>query len=143
MVPERDRRQPEKNRFARDLTLARRAAVMLDSLKLELGAIRQIDANRFVWPHIMDEISRALPEYTWFRSVDMVATLASGGVDDPVMANPLPTIVIDARTSEINQATRFVRRLSESPWLTNVTLGRTTAGTEAHQIGRASGREER
>jgi Tfp pilus assembly protein PilN len=130
LEPERDRLRSEKNRFQRELTLARSATVMLDSLGLELAAIRQIDATRFVWPHILDEVSRALPQFTWFRSIDMVATVPTGGIDAPVEVNPLPTIVIDARTSEIGQATRFVRRLAESPWFTAVELGRTQAGIE-------------
>ncbi len=130
LTPERDRLQREKNRFARELTLARRASVLLDSLSLELDAIREIDANRFVWPHILDEVSRALPEYTWFNSIEIIPSVTTGGIDDPVEPNPFPTFVIDARTSQINQATRFVRRLIESPWLENVELGRAQAGIE-------------
>jgi Tfp pilus assembly protein PilN len=130
LEPERDRLRREKNRFQRELTLARSATIMVDSLSVELAAIRQIDANRFVWPHILDEVARALPDFTWFRSVDMVATVPTGAIDEPVEANPLPTIVIEARTSEIGQATRFVRRLAESPWFTDVELGRTQAGIE-------------
>jgi Tfp pilus assembly protein PilN len=130
LEPERDRLRREKNRYQRELTLARSATVMLDSLSLELAAIRQIDANRFVWPHILDEVARALPQFTWFRSIDYQVTGATGGIDDPIDVNPLPTIVIDARTSEIGQATRFVRRLAESPWFTSVDLGRTQAGIE-------------
>ena len=37
--------------------------------------IKQIDNDRFVWPHIMDEISRSMPPYTWLTSLAYLADL--------------------------------------------------------------------
>ena len=34
-----------------------------------MAIIQEIDAGRYVWPHILDEIARALPDYTWLREV--------------------------------------------------------------------------
>jgi Tfp pilus assembly protein PilN len=130
LEPERDQLRREKNRYQRELTLARQADVLLDSLEAELEFIRRIDADRYTWPHILDELARALPDYTWFNSVDLVATVPAGGVEDAEQVDTPPTVVVEARTSEINQATTFVRRLAESPWFTDVELGRTQAGIE-------------
>ena len=29
----------------------------------------QIDSDRYVWPHLLDEVSRNLPSYTWLTSL--------------------------------------------------------------------------
>ena len=34
-----------------------------------LNMIRAIDDDRYIWPHVMDEVSRALPPYTWLVSL--------------------------------------------------------------------------
>ena len=51
----------------------RKAEVLRDSLIIELTAIRSIDAERYVWGHIFEEISRALPDYTWLTGVEPLA----------------------------------------------------------------------
>ena len=35
--------------------------------------IQEIDGARYVWPHIMDEIARNLPEYTWLTELLQVS----------------------------------------------------------------------
>src|SRR5215467_12008753 len=34
-----------------------------DSLVVQINVIRQIDGQRYVWPHLMDQITKALPPY--------------------------------------------------------------------------------
>jgi Tfp pilus assembly protein PilN len=41
-----------------------------DSLVVELAAIREIDADRYVWAHIMEEVTKALPDFTWLVSLE-------------------------------------------------------------------------
>lgn len=87
---------------------------MRDSLVAELDEIRGIDADRFIWPHIMQEITRALPDYTWLVQVQNLET--SAAVTD---SGPPPPVRfrVDGRTSEIAAYTRFLRQLSNSPWI--------------------------
>src|SRR5207247_2183893 len=63
-----------------------------DSLVAEIGIIRGIDADRYIWPHMLDQITKALPPYTWLTSIAVAggsnvapgspgATAAGGAVD--------------------------------------------------------------
>src|SRR6266568_8471690 len=47
-----------------------------DSLVAELNVIRQIDAQRYVWPHILDQVTKALPPYTWVAKITQLASAA-------------------------------------------------------------------
>ena len=38
---------------------------MRDSLVAQITTIRTVDGDRYVWPHLLDEVTRALPAYTW------------------------------------------------------------------------------
>lgn len=52
-------------RFADLIERTRRLQARRDSIVERVGVIQEIDQDRYVWPHIMDEIARALPDYTW------------------------------------------------------------------------------
>jgi len=39
------------------------------SLDQRVGIILEIDEDRYVWAHILDEVARALPEYTWLNDL--------------------------------------------------------------------------
>src|SRR5437764_2949457 len=65
--------QSEQRRFSALIAQKRKAEVLRDSLLIELTAIRSIDAERYVWAHIFEEISRALPDYTWLTGVEPLA----------------------------------------------------------------------
>ena len=58
----------DSTRYAAVLREKKKAETQRDSVMRQLNIIKTIDNNRFVWPHIMDEISRALPQYTWIVS---------------------------------------------------------------------------
>ena len=85
-----------------------------DSLVAMLEEIRKIDADRFIWPHIMEEITKALPDYTWLVQVQHLETPAVIGDSGPP---PPIRFRVDGRTSEIAAYTRFLRQLSNSPWI--------------------------
>ena len=59
-----DKAVADSVRFSTVLRERRRAEAKRDSVLRQLDIIRSIDNNRFVWPHIMDEVSRALPPCT-------------------------------------------------------------------------------
>ena len=67
----------------------RRAQAQRDSVVRQLNIIKVIDNNRFVWPYVMDEVSRALPPYTWLTS--MQQTNSTGAPDGSAPAAPPPS----------------------------------------------------
>lgn len=52
-------------RFADLIERTRRLQARRDSIVERVAVIQEIDQERYIWPHIMDEIARALPDYTW------------------------------------------------------------------------------
>ena len=106
----------------------RRMEVLRDSLTVQLNAIREIDQDRYVWPHILEEVARALPDFTWLVNLDFIPTTPPV---DPATGVPLESarppvrFSIEGRTSDIQAYTRFFRQLGQSPWFTNMQLGAT------------------
>ena len=49
-----------------------KAEAQRDTVLRSLNLIRAIDDDRFIWPHVMDEVSRALPPYTWIVSLGFI-----------------------------------------------------------------------
>src|SRR3954470_12812347 len=47
------------------LTAKARAEATRDSLYQQIAVIKSIDDSRYLWSHLMYEISNALPQYTW------------------------------------------------------------------------------
>ena len=114
--------EAEARRFRALMVQKRRAEELRDSLVTELNAIRSIDADRYIWPHIFEEISKALPDFTWLVGIDHLApSTAATAVTDSV--SPPVRFQVDGRTSDISAYTRFVRQLTNSPWIGNVEFG--------------------
>ncbi len=106
-------------RFAQIIAQKERQTILRDSLVVELNAIRGIDGDRFVWPHIMEEVTKALPEFTWIVALDAVTVQDQVLEDGTVIPAPV-RFTIDGRTSNIQSYTRFMTRLEDSPWFQNV-----------------------
>lgn len=123
---ELDRTRQEDLRYRTLIRQKQREARLRDSLLLELNAIRDIDADRFVWPHIMDEVTKAVPDYTWLTSVSTLSTAAPVGVEVDTTYVPPLQVQIEGQTSDISAMTRFVRNLQASPWIASVTIGPNT-----------------
>jgi Tfp pilus assembly protein PilN len=129
----------DSTRFALVLKERRKAEAKRDSVVKQLQIIKSIDNDRFVWPHILDEISRALPPYTWLKTVTQ-----SSGSAAPVAALPAPKdskekdakkqdpqpsteplkFRIVGNTVDIQALTRFMKILETSPFVQNVQLAR-------------------
>jgi Tfp pilus assembly protein PilN len=94
-----------------------------DTLLGQIGVISAIDRDRFVWPHILNEVTRSLPQSTWF---DELSSRPAEGDSGQV------TVVfqISGKSADIQAITRFVRTLEESPFVQNVTLSSTGQTTE-------------
>lgn len=118
----------EKRRFDVVIAQKRQAERMRDSLARELGVIQAIDADRYVWPHVLDQVAKALPPYTWLSNVSTTApTIPAGGQgavptpEDSVGVTVPVNVSIAGRTVDIQAYTTFLRQLAASPWFTDVT----------------------
>ncbi len=80
-----------------------------DSIAQRVGIIQGIDQNRFVWAHTLDEIGRALPDYTWLAELTQVS-------NDPV------TLRLVGQAGNNFALTVFMEQLETSPFLQGVTL---------------------
>jgi len=133
--------QAEKRRFDAVISQKRQSERIRDSLVAEINVIRGIDADRYIWPHVLDQITKALPPYTWLTGI----SVAGGGNTAPGAPGALPPgagttdstgkpqvrIWITGSTVDIQAFTTFLRQLAASPWLTDVTPATTSTIIEA------------
>ena len=136
----------------------RYAAVLLDRMRLQarrdsaltqLSIIKALDEERYIWPHILEEVSKALPQYTWIQEFGITGT-AQGVTPAAAIKTPPPDsgrrprprrdIVIPrdtirmkmvGRTVDVQAFTRFMRTLEDSPFLENVMLLRSEPQAES------------
>jgi Tfp pilus assembly protein PilN len=111
----------QERRFRRMIAQKTRAVNIRDSLVAQLEAIREIDGDRYVWPHVLEEVTKALPDFTWLVSIDAVASTFDALADTTV--RPPVRFTIDGRTSDISAYTRFVSQLTNSPWVRAAEFG--------------------
>ena len=78
-----------------------------DSIQERVAIIQEIDADRYVWPHLLDEIAAAVPDYLWLREVLYQS-------DDPL------TVRVTGRAGSLFAITRYMRRLEASRFLRGV-----------------------
>lgn len=114
--PQLDAAKNEERRLQLVLRTKAEAEAKRESLTTQINVIRDIDRQRYVWPHILDAITTALPVYTWLdeitpRAATDSAEVASGGV----------ALQITGKSADIQAVTRFIRNLEESPFLQNAT----------------------
>jgi Tfp pilus assembly protein PilN len=134
---EAERVRAESRRYSNLIAQKRQAERMRDSLVAELREIRSIDSDRYVWPHVLEEVTRALPDFSWLVSVTSLEA-PPPVVSDSVQLPPPPVqFQVEGRTSEIAAYTRFLRRLAASPWFTNVVEGPATTVVEEEKAIRA------
>jgi Tfp pilus assembly protein PilN len=120
---EATRARQEARRFSNMIAQKRRAERLRDSLETELGEIRTIDSDRYIWPHVLEEVTKSLPDYTWLVGLNVVQA-APAVTAEGAPVGPLPVqFIVDGRTSDIGAYTRFLRNLANSPWLSNVVPG--------------------
>ena len=108
----------ENQRFRHLIADKRRAEAAKDSVTKQIATIRAVDGDRYIWPHILDEVTRALPPFTWLTDLAAIPQAASA---DSTLPPPVG-VQMNGRTMDIQGFTRFMRQLEESPWLGDVTL---------------------
>lgn len=72
--------------------------------------VQRLDRDRFVWPHLLDEVSAALPDQAWLTTLKRQA--------------PLPDVRVQILgvAAEPLVITRFVRNLEASPYIGDVQI---------------------
>lgn len=156
-----EKQKEDSARYAKVVAQRNAAQARRDTILRQVNLIRAIDDDRYIWPHIMDEVSRALPVYTWVTimgyggtpqgATNIVATPAApkpkgpdtAKVKKPPVVETVPPrdqvmLRITGRSVDIQAMTRFISQLEDSPFLSNVYLERSTpnneAGTDYHQF---------
>lgn len=138
-----EKAQADSTRFAAVLKEQARIAAKRDSVARSLRIIRAIDNNRYVWPHLMDEVATALPPYTWLTSLEQTSVVvslaarqpdrkpaagaATSGTSGGAVAEPDEGALefrIVGNTVDIQALTRFMKTLESSPFIRDVRLRR-------------------
>lgn len=135
----------DSTRYASVLREREKAEAKRDTVLRSLNLIRAIDDDRFVWPHILDEVSRALPPYTWLVSLgytgtgqgqSAIATVAPAtapaeagkkkrrGAIDTAIPRDSVRLRLVGNTVDIQALTRFMKQLESSPFIENVQLAK-------------------
>ena len=133
----------DSTRFAAALKERLKADARRDTLLRRMNLIRAIDEDRYIWPHVLDEVSKALPPYTWLSSLAFMGT-PQGSINVAAGAKPdaggddkgkkktkkvdveIPRDEVRIRmiglTPDIQALTRFMRQLESSPFFADVQL---------------------
>jgi type IV pilus assembly protein PilN len=129
----------EKRRFDVVIAQKRQSERIRDSLLAEIVVIRGIDADRYIWPHILDQVTKALPPFTWLTSVQQIGNVGApvagqaGGpppaTDTTGGGGPAVRVSIDGQTVDFQAYTTFLRQLQASPWLAEVSPNASTTVT--------------
>jgi Tfp pilus assembly protein PilN len=140
--------------FSAVLNAKAKAEATRDSLYQQISIIKSIDDSRYMWSHLMYEISNALPQYTWLteitqtslpRSVAVVDTVKKAAGDSTMSPSQRAAardrakrmrsdsllaaakelkFKIVGHTVDIQALTRFMKSLEASPFIQNVQLSR-------------------
>ena len=129
-------------RYANVIKERARSEAARDSVIRQVRIINAIDGGRYVWPHILDEVSKTLPPYTWLVSIaqtSVVPTLISeleAGLILPKDGTPIAAeadsavrvaqsvlrIRLVGQTVDIQAITRFMKLLEQSDFIEGVQL---------------------
>jgi type IV pilus assembly protein PilN len=110
-------------RYADIIERTQRLQAQRDSIAEKVAVIQEIDQDRYMWAHIMDEIARALPDYTWLTTVLQIGVLEN------------PQLNIRGRTGNQLALTNFMNNLEASPFLRGVEFVSSTQSVVADAQG--------
>ena len=139
----------DSSRYSAVLAAKVKAESTRDSLFAQLAIIKSIDDTRYLWSHVMQEISAAMPPYTWLTAITQtsippsaaaadtmrtaVDTTKSKAAREKAKRERADSLLAQARsvkfrvtgnTVDIQALTRFIRALESSPFVQNVQLTR-------------------
>ena len=81
-----------------------------DSILQRIAVIQDIDEGRYVWAHILDELARALPDYTWLTGVTEISPF------------PAFELLIDGGAGDNTAVTMFMSQLEASPFFREIRI---------------------
>ena len=79
----------------------------------KLQVVQDVDANRYVWSHLLDEVARAVPEHTWLVRITNLPS--DSGVK-------VPKFALEGRTGNNFALTKYLQQLEASPFIRGVRL---------------------
>lgn len=106
----------DSTRFANLIAANKKLLERRDTIAQKVSIIQKIDAGRFIWAHILDEVSRALPPYTWLVNVNALPADST---------ETTPHFRIEGRTGNNFALTKYLQDLEASPFIRNVKLATT------------------
>ena len=121
LEPKLEQAKDEHRRYKNLMTEKRKTEMIRDSLLAQLTVIRDVDGDRYTWPHVLDEVAKALPAYTWLVDLAVTSPPAAAVADSGDTTAPVLQFQINGRTVDIQAYTRFLRQLEASPWIIDVT----------------------
>jgi Tfp pilus assembly protein PilN len=144
LVAREDAAARDSSRYASLIAAQTKASARRDSLAGQLRVIAAIDSNRYVWAHLLDEMSQALPQYTWLTAVQQTSappqppgatidTSTAEGKQKAKAAALADTVSratrfrLTGHTVDIQALTMFMRDLEASPFVKNVQLASSQA----------------
>lgn len=101
----------DSTRYAATIALIDSFEARQDTIRQKISVIRSVDTRRYVWPHLLDEISLAVPAYTWLTALTSTE-VDSGG----------PAFTLQGHAGSTPALTRFMTNLSGSPFIRDVNL---------------------
>lgn len=109
----------DSTRFAAQSARIAMLRARRDSINDRIAIIQEIDQGRYIWAHVLDEIARALPDYTWLAGI----TASS--------PEPNPTVEIEGNAGNQFSVSLFLQQLEASPFFEQVEL----ISSDANDVG--------
>lgn len=101
----------DSSRFAATIARSGTLQAQSDTIAQRVRIIQEIDQARYVWPHLVDEVGRAVPDYVWLTRVGQT----SGG--DPI------SFQIEGMAGTMLAIATFMETLEASPYIQGVEAG--------------------
>ena len=130
----------DSTRFAATISRLELLKTRQDTVQRKIEVIQQVDQRRYVWPHLLDEISKATPAFAWLTK--LTAAEAAPAAAAPAEGEPTPVPAgpgfnLEGNAGSTQALTRFMKNLEASPYIRDVTLV-----TSAQEIAEGGGLPE-
>jgi len=103
----------DSTRYATTIAMVNTLTARQDTIRQKIDVIRSVDTRRYVWPRILDEVSRSVPAFTWVTRVTSVEEADSTAG---------PSLTLEGASGSTQSLTRFMKNLEGSPFIRDVTL---------------------
>src|SRR5690606_10098837 len=93
----------DSTRYASVIELIRALQARQDTIARKIEIIRSVDSRRFVWPHLLDEIGLAVPQYVWLTEISSIEVADSTATG--------PEFTVQGNAGNTQALTRFMKDL--------------------------------